>query len=413
MSKSTGNVIDPLEVIRGCSLEDLLKKIDEGNLPAKEVAKAKAAQTADFPEGILECGADALRFGLLAYTVQGRDVNLDIKRVVGYRQFCNKIWNAFKFAMIYVGDFSPSPYMQMDVLNNPAISKRDLFILSKLNTTIKECNQSLTDYLFGNTNTTLHGFFLYDVCDVYLELLKPVFQDTSEENKQKKHAAQVTLYTVLEQFLRLAHPLMPFITEELWQRLPNRSLLYALKPVSSIMISPYPETIEFWSNPDAEHSMDTVKHAIHGARSLRSDYRVANHIKADFYFRSTSVTEKEMLMSQADDFCNLAKGNCLKFLDDGVVNPKNCCVKVISDQITLLVDLTGILDIDAEIKRLEKEVERLVPQLEGYKRKMNAVGYEAKVPANVQIMNSEKCAAYETELQNVSAALSTFIAMKE
>ena len=236
MSKSLGNVIDPLEVIHGCGLGKLLSKIDEGNLPMKEVEKAKQGQTADFPDGIPECGADALRFGLLAYTVQGRDVNLDIKRVVGYRQFCNKLWNAVRFALTYLtatgadDGFTPSPSMQIELASScsggksgavetfSGLSLRDRFILSRLNATIRSCNRHMEAYSFGEVTTALHSFFLYDFCDLYLELIKPVV--TGESGAQKL-AAQATLFTCLEVFLRLAHPLMPFVTEELWQRLPK------------------------------------------------------------------------------------------------------------------------------------------------------------------------------------------------
>jgi valyl-tRNA synthetase len=222
MSKSLGNVIDPLEVIYGCSLDQLLLKIQEGNLPAKEVDKAKAGQEADFPEGIPECGADALRFGLLAYTVQGRDVNLDIKRVVGYRQFCNKLWNAVRFALTYITSdaFVPAPAMVASLAGHEGLSPRDKYILSRLNETVSECNKQMEAYSFGAVTSALHSFFLYDFCDLYLELCKPVVSSSAPDGPAKS-AAQMTLFTCLEHFLRLAHPLMPFVTEELWQRLPN------------------------------------------------------------------------------------------------------------------------------------------------------------------------------------------------
>lgn len=261
MSKSLGNVIDPLEVIHGCTLEDLLKKIDEGNLPAKEIEKAKLGQSADFPEGIVECGADALRFGLLAYTVQGRDVNLDIKRVIGYRQFCNKLWNAFRFALNYLVGFEPTATAHLEIVGSPGVSQRDLFILSRLNLTIRECNVQLADYLFGAATSALHSFFLYDFCDVYLELVKPVLNDSSEENAVRKKCAQNTLFTCLEVFLRLAHPIMPFVTEELWQRLPG---IMTVSKTPSIMIAPYPEVEESWSHAPSESTMEIVKEAIHG-----------------------------------------------------------------------------------------------------------------------------------------------------
>lgn len=317
--------------------------------------KAKAAQTADFPEGIPECGADALRFGLLAYTVQGRDVNLDIKRVVGYRQFCNKIWNAFKFTMTYVKDFTPFPGMLQYVLQSPQAQPRDLWILSRLNATIAETDGALATYLFGNATSALHAFFLYDVCDVYLEISKPVFADTSAENAEQVRLTQAALYVILETFLRLAHPIMPFLTEELWQRLPQRALV---ESAPSIMIAAYPQPSEASHSAAAERSMELVKDAIHGARSLRADYKIANHIKADFYFRTESAELRDILQKQAGDFCTLARGNHLTYLEAGAEPPKGCCVKVLSDALSLLVDLTGIIDIETEIARLTKEIER-------------------------------------------------------
>lgn len=378
-------------------------------LALSQVAKAKESQKSDFPEGIPECGADALRFGLLAYTVQGRDVNLDIKRVVGYRQFCNKIWNAFRFAVNYVGDFIPSPSMVGEIASSAATSKRDLFILSRLNATIKECNLHIGGYLFGAATSALHSFFLYDVCDVYLELLKPVIADKSEANADKMRMAQTTLYVVLEQFLRLIHPMMPFVTEELWQRLPNRT---SLTSVESICVATYPEAVDEWFNPAVEHDMELVKEAIHGARSLRNDYRVPNHVKADFYFRTDSEEIKAALIAQADDFCTLAKGNCFKYVDSSEATPKGWCVKVLSDQLSLLVDLSGLIDVETELARLTKEIERLTPLVDSYKRKMAAGDYETKVPENVRAVNTEKLGAYETELSAVMKAIEAFELMK-
>jgi len=319
------------------------------------VVKAKAAQTLDFPDGIPECGADALRFGLLAYTVQGRDVNLDIKRVVGYRQFCNKIWNAFKFTLTYIKGFEPFAGMDQYILQSTLAQPREKWIISRLNATIGEVDTAIATYLFGNATSALHSFFLYDVCDVYLEVCKPVFNDQSEGNAEQVRITQATLYLVLETFLRLAHPFMPFLTEELWQRLPLRQLV---NPSKSIMIAAYPAMVENWTDATAEKNVGLVQNAIHGARSLRADYKIANHIKGDFYFRTESAELKDALLAQASDFCTLARGNHLRYLSSGEEAPKGCCVKVLSDSLSLLVDLTGIIDVDTEIARLNKEIER-------------------------------------------------------
>lgn len=357
-----------------------------------------------------------MRFGLLAYTAQGRDVNLDILRIVGYRQFCNKIWNAFRFATTYLQDFVPLLGMNRQILHSIHVSKRDLFILSRLNATTNEVNRSLETYAFANATTALHSFLLYDFCDVYLELVKPVFSNTADENHyDKKRVTQATLYTVLEQYLRLLHPFMPFITEELWQRLPMRD---QLTDEPSIMLAAYPKDIDEWTNPAAEKDMEMVKEVIHAARSLRKQYNVANHVKADFYFKTDSEAVASALLMQAEDFVTLAKGQFLRRFEAGEGEDKNSiprgyCIKVVSDQISLLVNLTGLLDIDTELNRLAKELERLTPMISQYERKISAKDYETKVPEEVRQQNSDKLTSLRSEFEETNRAVKLFESMKE
>ena len=150
MSKSLGNVIDPLEVINGCTLQALQDRLDSGNLAAKEIERAKTNNQQEFPDGIPECGSDALRFGLLAYTVQGRDINLDVKRVVGYRQFGNKLWNVIKFALKFVDDFSPTPTLLQDLMGSGKMAIRDKFMVSRLMVGAETVNEYLATYRFGD-----------------------------------------------------------------------------------------------------------------------------------------------------------------------------------------------------------------------------------------------------------------------
>jgi valyl-tRNA synthetase len=368
---------------------------------------AKKAQETDFPDGIPECGADALRFGLLAYTVQGRDVNLDIARVVGYRQFCNKLWNAVKFALTYLGDFTPSEGMYGAIL--ACGTERDLFILSRLNSTIRDANLHMENYSFAAVTTSLHSFFIYDLCDVYLELIKPIVAggEGATVDASVKYAAQATLYTCLEQYLRLAHPIMPFVTEELWQRLPN---LASLTSVPSIMISRYPEAVPAWFNPQAEEGMKVVLDAIHSARSLRADYRVPNSTNAEFCFSTDSEEIKRVFEVHGADFCTLAKASCIQYFAGDVL--KGWSIKVINDKLSILVNLAGLVDVDNEISRLQKEVIRLTGQLEQYRKKAAMVGYETKVPEDVRNLNVEKMANFEAELQTTQSAIISFESMK-
>lgn len=240
MSKSLGNVIDPIDVIEGISLADLQKTLDENtNINPKEKEKAKKGLKTDFPKGIAECGTDALRFALCAYTVQARDINLDVKRVEGYRHFCNKIWNAFRFSL----KFSHS--------NTSGNTLADKWILSRLSVAVRECNNSFHELSFHKATTAIHNFWLYELCDYYIEIMKVA------GNKD-------VLYKCLDVGLRLLHPFMPFLTEELYQRLPTRSH-------DSICIAPYPEEVSV--DEDSEISFGHVIKVIEGIRSLGASNR--------------------------------------------------------------------------------------------------------------------------------------------
>lgn len=228
MSKSLGNVIDPMDVIRGITLEALHEQLLTSNLDPKEVEKAKAGQKQDYPNGIPECGTDALRFGLCAHITQARDCNLDIQRIQGYRFFCNKIWNASKFALLY---FAGDERFSTDLTLNGTESPMDLWMLSRLAAVADGCNQGFAAYDFMQTTKATYNYWMYDLCDVYLETLKPIFQNGTDDQKS---AARKTLFLCLDYGLRLISPFMPFITEELWQRLPRA------EKVASICVASYP-----------------------------------------------------------------------------------------------------------------------------------------------------------------------------
>merc|ERR1719387_448960 len=242
MSKSLGNVIESNEVINGISLKDLSEKLKQGNLAQKEIEKAQKGQAEDFPNGIPQCGGDALRFGLLAYTLQGRSINLDINRVVAYRHFCNKLWNVVKFAL---SNF-PEGYTPVGLKPNDKLCFEDEWILSRFNDMAKKTNDAFIAYEFANATTATYNFWLYDLSDLYLEVIKRRMQT---ENEEKRVALEV-LFMCLDRGLRCLHPLLPFVTEELYQRLP-------VSPwkSESICIAQYPTEVPTWANPVVEHTL--------------------------------------------------------------------------------------------------------------------------------------------------------------
>ncbi|KAF9602262.1 hypothetical protein IFM89_026347 [Coptis chinensis] len=236
MSKSKGNVVDPLEVINGISLEGLQKWLEEGNLDPSELVDAKREQAVEFPDGIAECGADAMRFALVSYTAQSENINCNILRVIGYRQWCNKLWNVVRW------------------------------ILSVLNKAIFETVSSLDSYEFAKAANAVYLWW-FQLCDTFIEVIKPYFSRADPKFDSSRSAACDTLWISLDSGLRLLHPFMPFVTEELWQRLPKSSGNYSKE---SIMISKYPSVTQKWTNNRIEYEMGLVEVIVKMLRSRRS-----------------------------------------------------------------------------------------------------------------------------------------------
>ena len=365
MSKSLGNVIDPLDVIQGISLEALQKSLDQGNLDPKEVAKAKEGQKRDFPEGIPECGTDALRFALAAYCSQGRDINLNVLRVEGYRHFCNKLWNATKFGMTNLAGYVPGVLPPRDQL-----ASQDRWILSKLQKATAEANKGMLAYDFGSATTAIYSFFLYDLCDVYLELCKPVFGADPTQAK----GAQAVLYHCIEEGLRLLHPFMPFVTEELWQRLARRA-----GDEASIMISKYPETQAALVDEEAESDIKAMLEVVGVVRSMRDSYGLKPSQRPVVFVRGRSAEVCAVMTRQKDNIATLAKtGELSVVAKDGEIE-KGCGMRPVGDSAELHLVLKGMVDLDAEIAKLEKSIASKTAELAKLTATMSAASWE-KVP---------------------------------
>lgn len=404
MSKSLGNVIDPLEVIHGCTLDHLLKKLESGNLPAKEVEKSKKDQRADFPSGIPVCGSDALRFGLLAYTVQGRDVNLDIKRVVGYRSFCNKLWNATKFALTYLKDFQPTATLLEDTMSSGKMAIRDKFIISRLMYACASVNSNLKEYKFGDAQQSIYSFWIDDLCNVYLETIKPVFKEDKGVGGAKQ-LAQACLWLALEQGLRLLHPMIPFVSEELWQRLPGRGTL-GEDETNSIMIASYPQCIDEYRNLDAERSMATALTVVKACRALRASYQIHFKTLTKFYVKA-GETEID-IRAQSDDIKTLGLGEILEINIEESNLPKSVGIDVIDDQTTVLMDIKGLVDFEVEIKKLEKNLGKTSQPLKNLQHQMAKPDYDVKISDELKKKNAEKLEGLLKKVNDINKAIENF-----
>ncbi|OZJ06264.1 hypothetical protein BZG36_00795 [Bifiguratus adelaidae] len=325
MSKSLGNVIDPVDVIEGISLAGLHEKLLLGNLDPREIETAKAGQKEDYPDGIPQCGTDALRFALCAYTSTGRDINLDIKRVDGYRKFCNKLWNATRFAMMKLGD-DFQPKATADLTGKESLADR--YILSRLNAAAVEVNKHLEEMNFMAATTDLYSFWIYELCDVYIELIKPICDaDTTNDvaAAEQKRIAQETLYTCIESALKLLHPFMPFVTEELWQRLHRREG----DTCPTIVRAKYPTEKKEYNDPEAEKKFEYLYAIVKGVRSLAQEHNILKNLEV---FVQCPAEQATLIKNEMGIITTLIKGcKALHMVPSGEAFPQGCATAAVND----------------------------------------------------------------------------------
>ncbi|XP_047340361.1 valine--tRNA ligase, mitochondrial 1 [Impatiens glandulifera] len=398
MSKSLGNVIDPLEVINGISLEGLNKRLEEGNLDPTELKVAKEGQSKDFPNGIPECGTDALRFALVSYTAQSDKINLDIQRVVGYRQWCNKLWNAIRFAMSKLGD-GYIPPKQISPKAMPFVCQ---WILSVLNKAISRTVSSLDSYEFSDAASAVYSWWQFQLCDVFIELIKPYFTNNDPKYVSERGHAQDTLWTCLDYGLRLLHPFMPFVTEELWQRLPSAS---GSVRKESIMIAEYPSVVESWTNENVELHMDAIESAVKSLRSLRALIPAKERLqrRAGFAQCKSNVIE-EVIRSHEFEISILAALSSLEVLRETDAAPSGCAVSVVNETLSVYLMTQGTIDVEAEHEKLLKKVADIQKQRDSLQKMMDVSSYKENVPQHIHETNVTKLATLMQELLSFEEA---------
>ncbi|KAK2080454.1 hypothetical protein QBZ16_000307 [Prototheca wickerhamii] len=394
MSKSLGNVIDPVNVIEGISLAELHATLEGGNLAAAEVERAREGQRQNFPDGIDECGTDALRFALLAYSAQGRDVNLDIKRVVAYRHWCNKLWNATRFALLNLGDdYTPVSVAQLaGERGADAIPFACRWLLSRLHAAVAELNRALESYEFAAATGAVYAFWQYELCDVFIELMKPVVAGDDETAKAFTRAA---LWTALETGLRALHPFMPFVTEELWQRLPRGA---AGAPATSIMVADFPDVAQLPLQRDeaAEADMAYLLTVVNRCRSLRADYGLTRE-RPPVAVACADAARRALLARSTAELATLTTSGAAALLAPGAAPPRGAGRR-------LYLELAGVLDAGRELQKLEKKEGETASRIEALTAKMALLSYQERTPAEVKAADEERLAKAQAELDAVLAA---------
>lgn len=403
MSKSLGNVIDPLEVIEGITLAQMKENLLKGNLPESEIKKATKALEEDFPEGIPQCGSDALRFALLAYTLQPRAVNLDVKRIVGYRHFCNKLWNAVKFGIGYFeADFKPMGIHSVLMgSGGKKLAFEDEWILSRLSGCAAKVNAAMDSHNFFEATNAIYSFWLYDFCDYYLELIKPRMK--LEAGHPSGVVAREVLYICLDRGLRLLHPMMPFVTEELYQRLPQSHT-----KAESICIAEFPETVVGWTSARIEDQMEILKQVIGAFRSQLAQLGVKNNARPKAFVYFSTEDEQRLMNLTAHHVVTLAKLDSLEVLKTGTKpDGASVVVSVVSDKCSVYIEAAGLVDFKVEVDKLIKKRGLVEKSLQGLEKKKSMAGYEEKVPADVRAETQEKEDSLRTQLREIDSAIDT------
>ncbi|KAK3675677.1 hypothetical protein LTR78_004318 [Recurvomyces mirabilis] len=364
MSKSLGNVIDPVDIMDGIALNDLTAKLATGNLAPKEVERATKWQKSAFPDGIDECGADALRFSLINYTTGGGDISFEVKVMRGYRNFCNKIYQATKFVLGALPD-DYTPPARGGKMGKESLPER--WILHKLNVAAKKINEALAAREFSQATQAVHHYWLYELCDVYIENSKSIIRDGTPEESS---SARNTLYTALDGGLRLMHPFMPFLTEELWQRLPRREG----DKTKSIVIAAYPEHDSELEDETSNRAYELVLGCSKGLRSLLQEYSVKDDGQA--YVQSLNPDAQKIASAEFASIKALAGkglGN-VTVLEQGASVPAACAVYPVSADASVFLALKGDVEPEAEIKKIQPKMAKVADAVKEQEKLIQGLG---------------------------------------
>ncbi|KAL1986934.1 hypothetical protein VTN96DRAFT_5351 [Rasamsonia emersonii] len=388
MSKSLGNVIDPLDVMEGIELQKLHDKLLTGNLAEKEIATATKYQKKAFPKGIPECGADALRFSLVAYTTGGGDIAFDVLVIHGYRRFCNKIYQATKYVLGKLGDdFKP-----LDVPSKTGReSLAERWILHKFNTAAKEANEALEAREFSVAASTIYQYWYSQLCDVFIENSKSLLQPDAPAEVQE--SAKQTLYTVLDGALTLIHPIMPFVTEELWQRLPRRPG----DKTESIMYARYPEYNPAFDDKAAETAYELVLNTSKAIRSILAQFDIKT--KGDIIIQAHDPISHQTISEEVTSIKSLGGkyvGEITVFGPENKTRPSGCVVSPVGAEAAVYLKVSKEVALEQEEKakiNLQKAQEAIRKQ----QSIINAPGWREKVKPEVQASEEKKLRDAESE----------------
>ena len=389
MSKTKGNGLDPLDLIDGIGLEELVQKRTR-NLTQPQMAPTIERDTRrEFPAGIPSFGTDALRLTFCALASTGRNVRFDLSRTEGYRNFCNKLWNAARFVLMNAGGEEP-----LDGFCEPGLADR--WIRSRARRLVRDCHLAMETFRFDRYAGEIYDFVWHEYCDWYLELTKPLLWD-KHLGSGLRTGARRTLVEVLELLLRVAHPILPFITEAVWRDL--APLLGIDRP--SIMLAPFPQESELADDPEAEAAMDWLKGVVTALRNIRGEAGIKPGRQIPMLLQGGGARDRELAAMTRPLLERLAKVGSMDWLPDDAAPPANALALV--GELKIMVPLAGLIDIEAERARITKEIDRRRKELERIEAKLGNGQFLQNAPPHIVEKERSRAAATQAAL----AALQT------
>lgn len=400
MSKSKGNVLDPIDLIDGIDLETLVAKRTTGLMNPKDAQKIEKATRKEFADGIPAFGTDALRFTFTSLASTGRDINFDLKRIEGNRNFCNKIWNATRFVLMNCVDKDGNA-LNIDKTANTALWELpEQWIMSRLNSTVKAIHEHMSQYRFDLVSQDIYEFIWNEYCDWYVELAKSSLNDESVSVERKAQIRYVLL-NCLEVAMRFSHPIMPYITESIWQTI---APIIDKKATDSIMTAAFPTADDSLISLQTEHDMTWLQALIGAIRNIRGEMKLGNAVRLPVLLDNISDEETARLSRIENQFKSLAKVDTLTIVNAGDGSDKELPLSSSSmvGQLKVLVPMKGLIDPTAELNRLAKAQEKLVKQAESLRSKLSNESFVSKAPANVVEAEKAKLAEMDSQLAEMN-----------
>ncbi len=393
MSKSKGNVLDPLDLISGIELEPLVAKRISGLMQPEMAPKIEKETRKHYPQGIPAFGTDALRFTFTALASTGRDIRFDLGRIEGYRNFCNKLWNATRYVLMNT-EGKDTGLTDAEV----ELSITDRWIISLLQPVEEQIHQHIKSYRFDLMANTLYEFIWNEYCDWYLEFSKPILQSDSISEAAQRGTRR-TLVRVLESLLRLLHPIMPFITEELWQRVAP----LAGKKGETIMLQPYPLPEADKIDTQAVQDIEWVKQFVQGVRRIRAEMNIAPSKPLPILVQNSSADDEQKWQTHENIINQLARLGSVKWLNVEADAPESAIALV--GEMQILIPLAGLIDKEAELKRLNREIGKIKKDIDKSAAKLGNVKFLARAPQDVVEKERQRLSEMVASLEQLEAQL--------